>query len=159
MLQPGLMMDRPLLISGIIEHAAAQFGDSHIVSRESHGPMFRYSFAQCAARVRRLAGALRHLDWGPAVRSHPWPGTITGIWKPTTRCRQRHGDAHLQPAPASRAIDLHHQPRGGPGVAVRSTFAPLIGAIAPIAQDRGLGLPERRGEHARGPRKRRISLL
>ena len=37
MLRPGLMMDRPLLISGIIEHAAAQFGEVEIVSRESHG--------------------------------------------------------------------------------------------------------------------------
>ena len=26
MLQPGLMMDRPLLISDVIEHAAAKFG-------------------------------------------------------------------------------------------------------------------------------------
>jgi len=41
MLQPGLMMDRPLLVSGIIEHAAAQFGNVEVVSRETHGPVFR----------------------------------------------------------------------------------------------------------------------
>jgi hypothetical protein len=40
MLQPGLMMERPLLISGIIEHAAAQFGQTQIVSRETHRPVF-----------------------------------------------------------------------------------------------------------------------
>src|ERR1700728_3641434 len=74
MLQPGLMMDRPLLISGIIEHAAAQFGDAQIVSRETHGPIFRYTYGECAARVRKLANALRHLglDAGTAVGSLAW---------------------------------------------------------------------------------------
>ena len=74
MLQPGLMMDRPLLISGIIEHAAAQFGDAQIVSRETHGPVFRYSYAECAARARRLANALKHLGLheGNAVGSLAW---------------------------------------------------------------------------------------
>src|ERR1700722_7498566 len=74
MLQPGLMMDRPLLISGIIEHAAAQFGDVQIVSRETHGPIFRYTYAECAARARQLANALRHLgfDPGAAVGSLAW---------------------------------------------------------------------------------------
>jgi 3-(methylthio)propionyl---CoA ligase len=71
MLQRGMMMDRPLLISGIIEHAAAQFGDSAIVSRETHGPIFRYTYSDCAARVRRLANALRALGLhaGAAVGS------------------------------------------------------------------------------------------
>src|SRR6202140_5186390 len=74
MLQRGMMMDRPLLISGIIEHAAAQFGDSLIVSRETHGPIFRYTYSDCAARVRRLANALRRLglDAGDAVGSIAW---------------------------------------------------------------------------------------
>jgi 3-(methylthio)propionyl---CoA ligase len=74
MLQPGLIMDRPLLISEIIEHAAAQFGDSLIVSRETHGPIFRYRYAECAARARRLANALVHLGLraGSAVGSIAW---------------------------------------------------------------------------------------
>jgi fatty-acyl-CoA synthase len=74
MLQPGLMMERPLLISGIIEHAAAQFGSTQIVSRETHGPVFRYTFAESAARARRLAHALRHLGLaaGSAVGSIAW---------------------------------------------------------------------------------------
>jgi fatty-acyl-CoA synthase len=61
MLQPGLMMDRPLLISGILEHAAAQFGDTQIVSRETHGTVFRYTYSECAARARKLANALGRL--------------------------------------------------------------------------------------------------
>src|SRR3984885_12073232 len=74
MLQPGLMMDRPLLISSILEHAAAQFGPTQIVSRETHGPIFRYSFAACAARARKLANALHHLglEAGTAVGSLGW---------------------------------------------------------------------------------------
>jgi 3-(methylthio)propionyl---CoA ligase len=61
MLQPGLMMDRPLLISSILEHAEAQHGKTEIVSRETHGPVFRYTYAECAARVKKLANALAEL--------------------------------------------------------------------------------------------------
>jgi fatty-acyl-CoA synthase len=43
MLQAGLMMDRPLLICDVIEHTGGQFGDTEIVSRETHGGIFRYS--------------------------------------------------------------------------------------------------------------------
>ena len=60
-MQAGLMMDRPLLVSSVIEHGAAQFGDVEIVSRETHGPLFRYSYAQCAMRSRKLANALAAL--------------------------------------------------------------------------------------------------
>ena len=44
--QTGLMMNRPLLISGILEHGAAQFGDQEIVSRETHGPLHRTTYAE-----------------------------------------------------------------------------------------------------------------
>ena len=74
MLQPGLMMDRPLLISSILEHSAAQFGDVEIVSRETHGPLFRYTYADCAVRARQLASALAAagLQQGSAVGSISW---------------------------------------------------------------------------------------
>ena len=58
MLQAGLMMDRPLLISDVIEHAAGQFGDTEIVSREADGSVFRYSYVRCRARALKLANAL-----------------------------------------------------------------------------------------------------
>src|SRR5271170_1955674 len=58
MIQAGLMMDRPLLISDVIEHAAGQFGDTAIVSREADGSMFRYNYVQCRARTLKLAHAL-----------------------------------------------------------------------------------------------------
>jgi fatty-acyl-CoA synthase len=74
MLQTGLMMERPLLISSVIEHGAAQFGDVEVVSRETHGPLFRYTYAQCAARSRKLANALQGLglEAGNAVGSIAW---------------------------------------------------------------------------------------
>ncbi len=74
MLQPGLMMDRPLLISAIIEHAEAQHGATEIVSRDTHGGVFRYSFAACAVRARRLANALAGLGLaeGCAVGTLAW---------------------------------------------------------------------------------------
>jgi 3-(methylthio)propionyl---CoA ligase len=74
MLQPGLMMDRPLLISGILEHGAVQSGAAQIVSRETSGPIFRYTYRECAARARRLANALRELglEAGCAVGSIAW---------------------------------------------------------------------------------------
>jgi 3-(methylthio)propionyl---CoA ligase len=55
------MMDRPLLISDVIEHAAAQFGDTEVVSRETHGGIFRYNYAQCRVRSLQLANALAEI--------------------------------------------------------------------------------------------------
>ncbi len=74
MLQPALMMDRPLLISDVIEHAAAQFGGVQVVSRETHGALFRYTYAECAARARRFASALGEIGMraGDAVATLAW---------------------------------------------------------------------------------------
>src|ERR1700724_1147015 len=58
MLQPGLIMERPLLISSIIEHAAVQNGDTEIVSRETHGLVFPSTHPDGPARARKLANAL-----------------------------------------------------------------------------------------------------
>ena len=68
---PGLMMNRPLLISGILEHGAAQFGEQEIVSRETHGPLHRTTYAETARRARQLANALAQmgLKVGSAVGS------------------------------------------------------------------------------------------
>jgi len=72
--QPGLMMEQPLLLSDVIEHAAAQYGDVEVVSRETHGPLFRYTYADCAKRARKLAHALGQLGLsaGSAVGSIAW---------------------------------------------------------------------------------------
>jgi acyl-CoA synthetase (AMP-forming)/AMP-acid ligase II len=132
MLQPGLMMDRPLMISGIIEHAAAQFGETQIVSRETHGPVFRYTYAECAARVRRLARALRRLglDAGTAVGSLAWNNhrhleayyAISGSGLVIHTCNPR-----LHPDQLIYIIN-HAEDRA---MLFDANFAPLIREIAP----------------------------
>jgi fatty-acyl-CoA synthase len=131
MLQPGLMMDRPLLISGVIEHAAAQFGDVEVVSRETHGPLFRYTYAQCAGRARKLANALAQLGLGTgsAVGSIAWNN-------------HRHLEAYYAVSGSGMVIHTCN-PRLHPQQLIYiinhaedsvmlfdSTFAPLIKAIA-----------------------------
>ena len=64
----GLMMDMPLLISSILQHAARHHGDAEIVSRRVEGDIHRYTYAECEGRARRLASALGQLGAGPGDR-------------------------------------------------------------------------------------------
>jgi fatty-acyl-CoA synthase len=64
----GLMMDRPLLISQLIEHAAEYHGDNEIVSRSVEGPIHRHTYADAARRSRQLAKALKALGVAPGDR-------------------------------------------------------------------------------------------
>ncbi|MFC4259712.1 long-chain-fatty-acid--CoA ligase [Marinobacter lacisalsi] len=57
----GLMMQRPLLISQILEFAAGNFPDQEIVSRATEGPIHRYTYPEMAQRTRKLANALKKL--------------------------------------------------------------------------------------------------
>lgn len=54
----GLMMDQPLLISSLIEHAARYHGETEIASVEIGGDVERTTWAKVAANSRRLASAL-----------------------------------------------------------------------------------------------------
>ena len=64
----GLMMDRPLLISSIIDHAALYHGDTEIVSRTIEGPIHRYTYRDAQARSKRVANALATLGVHPGDR-------------------------------------------------------------------------------------------
>ncbi len=131
MLQPGLMMDRPLMISGILEHSAAQFGQVEIVSRETHGPLFRYTYADCAVRARRLAQALAAsgLKPGAAVGSIAWNNhrhmeayyAVSGSGMVMHTCNPR---LH----PEQLIYIINHA--GDQVMLFDSTFAPLIKGIA-----------------------------
>ena len=44
----GLMMDTPLLVSSLIDHAATVFGEREIVTRTVEGPVHRYTWAEAA---------------------------------------------------------------------------------------------------------------
>jgi 3-(methylthio)propionyl---CoA ligase len=65
----GLMMEMPLLISSILEHAARHHGDTEIVSRRietTHpdGPLHRYTYAECHTRSKQMSNTLEKLGLG-----------------------------------------------------------------------------------------------
>jgi fatty-acyl-CoA synthase len=64
----GLMMQKQLLISSLIEHADRHHGDTQIVSRRVEGDIHRYTFRDCHRRARQLASALTSLGVQPADR-------------------------------------------------------------------------------------------
>jgi len=125
-------MDRPLLVSAILEHGAAQFGEQLIVSRQTDGTLHRYRFADMAARARQLARALQALGLrqGSSVGSIAWNN-------------QRHLEAYY--AVSGSGMVMHTcNPRLHPEqlayivnhaddevVLFDTTFAPLVNAIAP----------------------------
>ena len=131
MTQAGLMMDRPLLISGLLEHGAAQHGNQQIVSRETHGPLHRSTYADVARRAKQLANALQAmgLQTGQAVGSIAWNNHrhlesyygVSGSGMVMHTCNPR-----LHPQQLIYIIN-HAEDRV---VLFDSTFAPIVAAIA-----------------------------
>jgi fatty-acyl-CoA synthase len=72
----GLMQDRPLLISQIIDFAAEAYGDVEIVSRTIEGPIHRYTYRDAHIRSKKLAEALQALGirLGDRVGTIAWNG-------------------------------------------------------------------------------------
>ena len=72
----GLMMDTPLLISSLIQHADRFHGDTEIVSRTVEGPIHRYTYRDAHLRARKLAQALARLGirQGDRVGTLAWNG-------------------------------------------------------------------------------------
>jgi 3-(methylthio)propionyl---CoA ligase len=72
----GQMMDQPLLISSIIQHADRYFGANQIVSRRVEGDIHRYTYHDCHTRSRQLANALTNLGvrMGDRVATLAWNG-------------------------------------------------------------------------------------
>jgi 3-(methylthio)propionyl---CoA ligase len=65
---PGMMMNRPLLISSIIEFAAETYPDTEIVSATVEGSIHRYGYADARKRIIKLANALLTLGVKPGDR-------------------------------------------------------------------------------------------
>ncbi len=76
----GSMMQRSLLISSFIEHAARNFADTEIVSRTVESgagfDLHRYTYADAARRAKRLANVLTRLgiQRGERVGTLAWNG-------------------------------------------------------------------------------------
>ena len=70
----GLMMDMPLLISGMIQYAADYHGEAEVVAREIEGDVHRYNYAQAHPRIKRMALALKRLGMkeGDRVGTLAW---------------------------------------------------------------------------------------
>ena len=64
----GLMQQRPLLISSLIDYASTWHGGREIVSRDPEGAVHRSNYAEVAARSKRVANALGALGVGPGDR-------------------------------------------------------------------------------------------
>ncbi|HEX3845806.1 MAG TPA: long-chain-fatty-acid--CoA ligase [Steroidobacteraceae bacterium] len=132
MIEHGLNMDRQLLISAIIEHAAAQYGSQIVSSRETHGPIHRYTYRECARRSRRLAQALRRLGLQPGdfAATLAWNNhrhleayfAVSGSGLAIHTCNPR---LHLD----QLAYVLDHA--GDTALLFDATFAPLVAALAP----------------------------
>ncbi len=78
----GLMQDRPLLISSLIDYASAFHGDTEIVSRLPEGHVRRSSWRQVGEVSKQVANALTEFGVHQATGSPHWPGTATA----TSRC-------------------------------------------------------------------------
>ena len=72
----GLIMDRPLLISALLEYAADYHGEREIVSRTVEGPIHRYTYADAHRRAQQLAHALAGLGvaQGDRIATFAWNG-------------------------------------------------------------------------------------
>jgi fatty-acyl-CoA synthase len=60
----GLMQDRPLLISSLIEHAATFHPEAEIVTKTVEGPIHRTNYSKLRDRSKQLAKALDKLGVG-----------------------------------------------------------------------------------------------
>ena len=64
----GLMMDWPLTLPSLLEHAALNHPDREVVSRQLDGSLARYGYAAALGRVKRLAQVLLDLGVRPGER-------------------------------------------------------------------------------------------
>ena len=72
----GQMMDKPMLISSIIEHADRYFGKNEIVSRRVEGDIHRYTYSDCHQRAKKLANVFAALGvvLGDRIGTLAWNG-------------------------------------------------------------------------------------
>ena len=70
----GSMMDTPLLISSLMDHAEKNFPEQEIVSVVADNPDYRYTFQDAFRRTRQLANALQSLgiELGDRVGTLAW---------------------------------------------------------------------------------------
>ena len=80
----GLMMDRPLLISSLLEHAAEVFSSVEIVTRTVEGPIHRYTWRDARKRSAQVAQALQGMKLYYRGFRDNWYHTGAPSWGLTT---------------------------------------------------------------------------
>ncbi len=70
----GMMMDAPLLISSLAQHAVKNHGDREIMSITADNPDHRYTYRECFARSKQLANVLDRLGMnrGDRIATLAW---------------------------------------------------------------------------------------
>lgn len=70
----GLMQNRPLLVSTLVDYAATWHGEREIAARDADGVMHRSNYAAVAARAKLVANALEALGvgFGQPVATLAW---------------------------------------------------------------------------------------
>ncbi len=127
----GLMQDHPLLISTLLEFAAAYHGDTEIVSRRVEGDIHRTTYAKARARAMQCANALAALGIEPQDRV----GTLA--WNGYRHFELYYGvsgserilhtvNPRLHPDPIAWIVN-HADDRA---LCFDLTFAPIVQAIA-----------------------------
>jgi fatty-acyl-CoA synthase len=128
----GLMMEQPLLVSSLLEHAERNHGDTEIVSRTCEGTIHRYDYREAHRRARRLANALGRLGVKPSDRV----GTLA--WNGYRHFELYYGVAGIGAVvhtinprlfPEQLVYIVNHAEDGY--VAFDLTFAPLVEKLAP----------------------------
>lgn len=127
----GLMMQMPLLVSTILEHAERHHGDSEVVSRRTEGDIHRMTFRDVGKRARRLASALSKMgvQEGENVATMAWNNHrhleiyygVSGMGAVTHTLNPRY-------SPQQLIYILNHAKNKT--VFFDATFAPLVKGIA-----------------------------
>jgi acyl-CoA synthetase (AMP-forming)/AMP-acid ligase II len=126
----GLMMQRPLLISSLLERAAEIFGSVEIVTRTVEGPVHRYTWSGARHRARQLAQALQALK----LREGDVVGTLA--WNTHRHLELYYGVSGMGAVlhtvnprlhPTQLAYVLNHA--GDRALFVDSSFVPLVESV------------------------------
>ncbi|SEJ16156.1 fatty-acyl-CoA synthase [Pseudomonas linyingensis] len=128
----GLMQKAPLLISGILKHAACAHGDTEIVSRLVDEPLWRYDYRGLATRAAQAAAMLQRLGIGEGdcVSSLAWNThrhyelffAVPGIGAVLHTANPRLSDEQI-------AYTLNHA--GSSVLLFDRSFAPIVARLLP----------------------------
>jgi fatty-acyl-CoA synthase len=128
----GLMQDRPLLVSSLIEHAARWHRDTEVVSRSSEGRVHRYTYTDAQRRAKQAASALTAVG----VRSGDRIGTLA--WNGYRHLELYYGVSGsgailhtINPRLEAEQIEFVIRDAQDSYVCFDLTFLPLIEALAP----------------------------